>query len=80
MVPQAELCEEEAEALNRKLRRLRRGQTVSVVWYREGRYAAARGAVSHLDAERRVMEVAGEKIGFDKLREVEIDEAPLGLG
>ncbi len=77
-VPRAELCEEEAEALNCKLLRLQRGQTVSVVWHREGAYAAVSGAVSRLDMERRVMEVAGERICFDELREVEICEAPQG--
>lgn len=75
MAPRAELCDEEAEALNRRLLRLRKGQTVSVVWHRDGAYAAASGTVSRLDMERRMMEVAGERICFDELREVEICEA-----
>lgn len=71
-VPRAELCEEEAERLNRRLLRLRRGQRASVSYNREDGYSTVCGVVSRLDLERRWMEVAGTRIEFDKLRELEI--------
>ena len=73
-VPRAELYDEEAEALNRKLLRLNRGHMVLAACYRDGMYRTVRGRVSRLDPARRVMEIDGVTVHFDELRELEICE------
>lgn len=71
-VPRAELYEEEAEVLNRKLHRIRPGQSVTAVCYRSGGYITITGEVSRLDPARRELQIAEVRIRFDELRELEL--------
>lgn len=73
-VPRAELYEEEAEVLNRKLRRLRPGLPVRVGYYRGDGYQTLTGAVSNLNASRRELKIGEARIGFDELRELELEK------
>ena len=71
-VPRPELYEEEAEVLDRKLRRLRPGQRVTAVYYRGGGYVTRGGEVLRLDPVLRELRITEDRIQFDELRELEL--------
>ena len=86
-----ELSEYVKEDLDRKLRQLRRQDTVTVTWFRPkpgggdpdtGRYITATGTVERVDPVLHMLLLSGQKIPMDDiadLREERLDERDLEL-
>ena len=68
------LSEESAEALDRRLRGLTPGVRITAVYYRNGDYPAAAGAVRRVDGVRRVLRIDDTEIAFDDLFEITDDQ------
>lgn len=67
IVPRRELSEEYGEELDRKLRQVREGEMISVVYYCRGEYVRLTGKVAKIDKEARMIRIVNEKIAFDDL-------------
>ena len=74
-----ELSEYAQERVDRKLRRLRRGDTVTVTWFRPkpggedpdtGQYVTATGTAELVDPVFRVLLLGGQKIPMDDIAEL----------
>lgn len=72
-VPRRELSEDSAEKLDQKLRRLRPGDMVTVLYYKEGEYVEQAGLVSRIDGARRTLRIVGTEIPFDEIAGIRID-------
>ena len=79
-VPQMELTEYAQECLDRKLRQLRRWDTVTVTWFRPkpggtgrdlGRYVTVTGTVECIDPVFRVLLLSGQKIPMEGIIELQ---------
>lgn len=66
-VARRELSEDSAEELDRKLRRLRPGDMVTVFYYKGNGYVEQSGLVSRIDGERRILRIVGTEIPFDEI-------------
>ena len=83
LVPRLELTEYAQECLDRKLRQLRRWDTVTVTWFRPkgndrdlGQYVTATGTVEHIDPVFRALVLSGQRIpmeGITQLRGEHLD-------
>lgn len=70
VVPKCELSEEACEELDQALRRLRKNDFVTAVYYENGEYVSCTGMVSALDAAREILRIVHRDIPFDALREL----------
>lgn len=70
VVPRIELSEDMQEVLNRRLRRLRPNDIVTVVYYRAGEYIERTGMVSRLDFDAKNLWIAKEPIPAEDIREL----------
>lgn len=71
VVPKAELAEEYQEELDRKLRRVKQYDVVTVVYYCKGEYLKKTGMVARIDDTARVLKIVNTKIEFDNLYDIE---------
>ncbi len=71
VVPKAEVSEEYAEELDRKLRNLQKMDVVTVVYFCEGEYIQRTGVVSRIDETARILKVVNTKILFDDIYQLE---------
>ena len=78
-VRRLELSEYAQERIDRKLRRLRRWDTVTVTWFRlkpggkdpdTGRYITATGTVEHIDPVFRVLLLGGQRIPMEDIADL----------
>ena len=69
-VPKKELSEEYAEILDRELRRIRKNDMVTVVYFSGGEYLRRTGMVGRIDKDARVIQVVDTKIAFDDICEI----------
>lgn len=67
IVPKRELSEEQKEELDRKLRRIRKRDIITVEYFLCGEYVKVTGMVSGLDETARVLKVVNTKIAFDDI-------------
>ena len=70
LVDNVQVSEDYAEALDRKLRQVRRLDTITVVYFRKGEYIKVQGMVSRIDVTARVLKVVQTKIPFEDILEV----------
>ncbi len=70
VVPKAEVSEEYAEALDRKLRQIKKNDMVTVVYFCNGEYLKKTGMVSRLDETARVLKIVNTKILFDDIYDI----------
>lgn len=70
LVDKVQVSEDYAEALDRKLRQVRRLDTITVVYFRKGEYIKVQGMVSRIDVTARVLKVVQTKIPFEDILEV----------
>lgn len=62
---------EDAQAeLDGKLRVLQIGDGVSALYYRDGAYVQARGRLSGIDRNKRLLLIGGERVPIDDLRDI----------
>ena len=70
LVDKVQVSEDYAEALDRKLRQVRRLDTITVVYFRKGEYIKVQGMVSRIDVTARVLKVVQTRIPFEDILEV----------
>ena len=71
VVPRAEVSEEYAEVLDRKLRRVKKNDMITVIYFSNGEYLKKTGMVSRIDETARVLKIVNTKIGFDDIYDIE---------
>ena len=71
VVPRAELSEEMAEELDRRLHQIQKNDVVTVVYYDKEAYLRVTGMVSRLDMDARLLKIVNTKIPFDDIRMIE---------
>ncbi len=71
VVPRAEVSEEYAEVLDRKLRKVNRNDIITVIYFHNGEYLKKTGMVSRIDETARVLKIVNTKIGFDDIYDIE---------
>ena len=72
VVPRKELSEEYKEALDRRLRQIRRNDIITVVYFSKGEYLRMTGMVSKIDETARILKIVNTKIFFEDLYEIEL--------
>lgn len=78
VVPRMELSEEYKEELDRKLRAVRRGDMVTVIYFshascrKDGEYLKMTGMVSRIDETARIIKIVNTKITFEDLFDIEV--------
>ena len=70
IVPRIEVSEDYAQELDRKLRQVRRLDTITVVYFRKGEYLKIQGVVSRIDENARILKIVQTKIPFEDILEV----------
>ena len=70
VVPRAEVSEEYAEVLDRKLRQVRKNDMITVIYFNNGEYLKKTGMVSRIDETARVLKVVNTKILFDDIYDI----------
>lgn len=70
VVPKVELSEEYQEALNRKLKQVRKKDIITVVYFCRNEYLKQTGMVSRLDETARVLCIVNTKIAFDDIYDI----------
>lgn len=69
--PRHELTEEEALELSQRIRSLRKGQVVRVIFYKDGAYVTEKGALSGIDETFRTLRIVKRTIAFDDIQRIE---------
>lgn len=72
VVPKIELCEDYEEQLDYKLRQVRKGDIISVVYFCKGEYLKVTGMVSQIDKTVKVIRLVNTKIRFEDIYEIEL--------
>lgn len=70
VVPRAEVSEEYAEVLDRKLRKVKKNDMITVIYFHDGEYLKKTGMVSRIDETARILKVVNTKIGFDDIYDI----------
>jgi hypothetical protein len=70
VVPKIEVSEEYAEMLDAKLRRVRKNQIVTVVYFSSGEYLKKTGMISRIDKTARILRIVNTKIVFDDIYDI----------
>lgn len=73
IVPKAEVSEEYAEELNRKLQMVKKNNMVTIIYFHEGEYLKKTGMVSRVDETARVLKIVNVKILFDDIYDIVIE-------
>jgi len=71
VVTRAEVSEEYAEVLDRKLRRVKKNDMITVIYFCNQEYLKKTGMVSRIDKTARVLKVVNTKIEFDDIYDIE---------
>ncbi|MBQ4560039.1 MAG: YolD-like family protein [Tyzzerella sp.] len=71
VVPKTEVSEEYAEVLDRKLRKVKKNDIITVIYFCNQEYLKKTGMVSRIDKLARVLKVVNTKIGFDDIYDIE---------
>jgi len=71
IVPRMEFSEEYKEELDRKLRKVRKNDIVTVVYYCQGEYLKLTGMVARIDETAKVLKIVNTKILFEDLCDVQ---------
>ena len=70
VVPRAEVSEEYAEVLDRKLRKVKKNDMITVIYFCNQEYLKKTGMVSRIDKSARVLKVVNTKIGSDDIYDI----------
>lgn len=70
VVPRAEVSEEYAEVLDRKLRKVKKKDIITVIYFYNGEYLKKTGMVSRIDETARVLKIVNTKIGFEDIFDI----------
>ena len=70
VIPRAEVSEEYAEVLDRKLREVNKKDIITVIYFHNGEYLKKTGMVARIDETARVLKIVNTKIGFDDIYDI----------
>lgn len=70
VVPRTEVSEEYAEVLDRKLRKVKKNDIITVIYFCNQEYLKKTGMVSRIDETARVLKIVNTKIGFDDIYDI----------
>lgn len=70
VVPKAEVSEEYAVILDRKLRQVKKNDIITVIYFYNNEYLKKTGMVSRIDETARVLKVVNTKIVFDDIYDI----------
>lgn len=65
VLTQAEISEEKAEEINRKLKEVKAGKIINLVYFDTDEYIEITGMVAGIDFEKRLIRVVNNEIDFD---------------
>lgn len=78
IVQKADISEEYAAELDRKLRQVRKNDIITVIYFSQGEYLKVTGMVSRIDDTARLLKVVNTKIHFDDIYDI-FDDFSQGL-
>lgn len=70
VVPKAEISEEYAEILDRKLRKIKKNDIITVIYFSNGEYLKKTGMVSRIDETSRILKIVNTKILFNDIYDI----------
>ena len=70
VVPRAEVSEEYAEVLDRKLRKIKKKDIVTIIYFHNGEYLKKTGMVARIDETARILKIVNAKIGFEDIFDI----------
>ena len=70
VVSKVDVSEEYAEALDRKLRNVKKNDIITVIYYSDHEYLKKTGMVSRIDETARVLKIVNTKINFDDIYDI----------
>ena len=70
VVPRPILSEESLEELDRRMKMIRCGQMISVIYYSDGECIKISGLVAKVERSSRILQIVNTRIGFDDILEV----------
>ena len=70
ILPKAELSEERADELDRKMHELSRGSLAAVIYFSHGEYIKISGMVARIDETSRILQIVSTKINFDDIWDI----------
>lgn len=78
IVPRMELSEEYKEELDRKLRKVREKEIITVVYYCQGEYLKLTGMVARVDGTAKILKIVNTKIRFEDLFDIQEEKNCIG--
>ena len=72
VVPKHEIAEDKAEELSEKVKKIKKGMMLKVIYYSEGEYISAEGIVTKIDLDFRKLTVVKTTINLDDIWDIEI--------
>ena len=70
IVKQAEISEEKAEEINRKLKEIKTGEIVNLVYFDTDEYVEITGMVAKINFDERTIRIVNKVIDFDKILKI----------
>ena len=74
VVPKAEISEEYAAVLDRKLRQVKKNDVITVIYFCDNEYLKKTGMVSRIDETARILKIVNTKISFNDIYDIIGDE------
>ena len=72
VVPKHEIAEDKAQELSDRIKALKKGSMVKVLYYSDVEYVCAEGIVTKIDIELRKLTVVKTEINFDDIWDIEL--------
>lgn len=71
IIPKHELAEDKAEELSEKMKNVKKGIMVKVIYYSDGEYVSTEGIVTKIDITFRKLVIVKTEINFDDIWDIE---------
>ena len=72
IVPKTELSEDKKAELDRILHMIKPSDMITVIYYADSEYLKITGMVSRFSSGSRMLQIAGTKLSFDNIRDIEL--------
>lgn len=71
LVPKAELSQEQAEILDRRLHQIQVGDIITIIYFHQGEYEKVTGMVSAFSETSRTLSIVHTQISFDTIYDLQ---------
>ncbi len=71
IVPKHEIAEDKAEELSEKMKQVKKGMLVKIIYYSDGEYISAKGIVTKIDLVFRKIMIVKTEIYLDDIWDIE---------